>query len=322
MIWTADRLVKQMRDVCNAAGSTAFSDSAALRFLNGAMGNLYTQVRTESESYFVRNHTSYYNFASFTTDANDVSRHSAVFPSWHIGSIAKVYRRRPGGNLERILHIGQPNTVAAHFDPDRDNYVASALRYELIGDSFVLHGTIDSTLLIDLHYERAPAPLFIAKVKAGSYVAAVDSSSATFKLLYSESPLVETFGSGTERKGDLMNVSGFYIGSWLSSIETGIQTPREVIAYTPAATESDVTIRGVAAELSAGTPNIASVLDMPSDWGMPLVLSAAMTFFAGRGNMKARDMVGSELGRIMAPLLISIRQRRNDSPNYQPESFR
>lgn len=316
MIPSISRVIARLRDHTNAQNQTGFSDSQAIRWIDQAVEDVALELRTSGATHYVRSNNSFLPYSSWTQDTDDVRRWTTPISPHQVQAILALWERKAGTERVLIRHADDrrsPNTVRRELD--RDSYTVSDKTYEIVGNRIVLYGVLTSSFAADLEFDHPHHGSFIGILKAGSY--AVVGSNTQFAVEYASTPVAD--GSG--RKGELVKIDDWYNGSFLICTNNGIQTPREVIDYTPAATEATFLLRGSATEFSSGTPGVETVLNLPADFSELVAMKAAANFVASRGNSKHLALIEERMARVMLNFIAAAEQRSNDGPAFVHASY-
>lgn len=296
----ANDYISEVRDLLNDPNGTGWGQNQILRHVSGYVERFFARARCANEEMFTKFNASLLSNTDFTTDANDPRYNYADFDNHQITNITGVWIRR-GSSRESVSHINsraQGGFIGG--TRDTDYHQVSAVRYDIVGGRFELHGSLPGTFDIEVSYERVPPRLFIAKVDVANH----GGADSTLELNYASNP---TYGE-MDREPDR------YVGSRLQSIAGGLRTIREIIGWDVDATKVTVTLRGNAAEIIA-TGDIATVPDFPEDFHHLLALGGACQAAGTRGASKLYGMLKQQRDEAFQQAIILLEQRLSE-PRY------
>jgi hypothetical protein len=215
-----------------------------------------------------------------------------------------VWLRR-GSIREVILHIGSlEQSGYTGRSQDQDFHTTSAVRYNVAGNRFELHGHPPGTFSVEVSYERVPPRLFIGEATNVNHV----DANSTFELLYASNPLF----------GEMDREPGRYLGTRLQSIAGGLRTIREIIDWAVDTTKVTVTLRGQATEILDST-QIATIPGFPEDFHHLIALGGACQAAATRGAAKLYSMLKQQRDEAFQQAIILLEQRLSE-PRYVNET--
>lgn len=293
----ANDYIEEVRDLLNDPNGRGWGADQILRHVSGYAERFFARARCANEEMFTKFNSSFLSEADFTVDPDDPRYSYAEFDNHVVTNITGVWLRR--GSVRELM-LNRNSREESGFvgrSLDVDFHQTSAIRYDLVGNRFELHGVAPGTFTIEVSYERVPPRLLVGLVDTANH----GGTDSTFTLLYTANPV----------SGEMDREPNRYIGTRLQSLGTSYRTLREITGWAVDSTKVTVTLRGLAPEIVPAS-NVATIPEFPEDFHHLLALGGATQAAGVRGASKLYGMLKQQRDEAFQQAIILLEQRSSE----------